>query len=423
MDISKLQYDGKNSCYIDSLFIFILLYKDTPFFAKFYKDIHHNKHAGIADNAKQIPRYFNDLYNNVCIGTATTTSVCRTNIRQTLNEIGKLFKKKPQTKRFERDWLSSQQDSSELLEFLMYIYDINTIMAYNRNNCYEYKNTNITYEQMNNANCTKKFATLSENHLADYVNDKFSYHITIDADDTTDFYSNQIYTIDNMEGKPLSSLKFPDALIIFNRWNVINLTNRKNYQRDTDKFILVNYKIKSPPPIFIIQINRLFINEKNHKEFNNNFINMPEYIVNPNNNTNKYILVGGTVHSGGAHGGHYTAYILNPATDTYFFYDDMGTLEPVGNYEKLTSHNNKFKNYCTLLFYILESDYNTQKSRICRVTQPPNKESSSDEYHSASDKSNQNNIIKHEPPNQIPIPQTITLAETYSSDLINFIFY
>jgi hypothetical protein len=406
---------------MDSLFIFILLYKNTPFFSNFYTKIDLENNKNIPDSLKNnkdikiavasIPQYFNDLYNNICKNSnSSNVAACRLNIRKNLNFIGGILanntnmqagskkrRKKTKTpitskvgnignyvKNFARDWLNDQQDSSELLEFLMYIYNINTNITYDINKCYEYNYKDKEYSVITEKIYTDRINKLSPSHRADYIANKLTYHVTTYAEQNLKLFDTDILDpIGNGNNTPPTVIKtYNNALIVFNKWDVINLTHKmSNKIEPDDDYIVVNYKINNPLPIFIIQINRLLVTN-NDTQFNDAKINIPLHITNPDNKSHKYILIGGTIHYGGSKGGHYTAYILNPATNTYFYYDNNGgNWVEIGLYDKLITTD--FSTRCTLIFYILESDYITQKQKVCRVTQETLESSS---YKTASEK-------------------------------------
>lgn len=390
MEFTKLKLTA-NSCYMDSLFIFILLYKNTPFFSKFYTKIDVNNNKNIPNSLKNnkaiqnaavtIPHYFTELYNNICKNSNNSTvAVCRLDIRNELNTIGSMLvhnsneKGRIGKKTFKQDWLKGQQDSSELLEFLMYIYNINTNINYDINKYYKYYNRDKKYIEIKEINYTDSIKHLSQAHRNDYIGYKFDYHITTYVEENLKIISNKILDPVKTNISPLHVNTIGDALIVFNKVNLINLTHRKAEEQENDNFILVTYKIKDPLPIFIIQINRLLITNSNnfqgnYANFNDTIINIPEYFSNPDNALYKYILIGGTVHNGGANGGHYTAYILNPTTGTYFYYNNSGgQWNEIGSYANLISTAD-FNRQCTLLFYILESDYIIEKRKTCQVTQ------------------------------------------------------
>ena len=137
-----------------------------------------------------------------------------------------------------------------------------------------------------------------------------------------------------------------------------------------ENMIFAEWCVIENAPIYIINVNRVVQTINNTvKEFINTEIDIPEILINkcmePNVN---YKFIGAIVHAGFKEGtethGHYTAFILNPTNNQYYFYNDLGTdkLTEVGDFKMVLDYTPNdpmtanIRTNCTTLFYLPEEE-------------------------------------------------------------------
>lgn len=416
-----------NSCYADSALIFILIYHAVPFFSDNfytstknnwtqYNDVQglsrefYNTEFIIQDNPyteMAYVRWLRQLLDGMKNDVQTNARACdnRNVFRFVLQDIWNRNKRYLQRKITNLgavdNWINSQLEASDLFQYLIYLFNclpndiiLKPYSGFRYDTNILGKKIELTHEALSAITTTKIQVPGLINRMFPTVKDEVPQSIqTLDSIDYTKFkmpstegQSTLLYPADTNLHKLMLTTILPNELktkskIPINvnanlnddiRIAYAELINRdivkfNKWTYDNDNKVFVNYVCKKDLPIIFININRIIRNQNGEKELSLSPIEMTEYITNPVTKT-KYILIGGTIHSGTVSRGHYTAYIRDPEDDKYYYYNDSdSTITPVGNYTQLLQASPNISTNSTTLIYIKEADYQTQKNYVSDI--------------------------------------------------------
>jgi hypothetical protein len=411
-------HNSHDSCYADSFLIFILVYHRIPFFLdNFYESAKNDikiKQDGlpaeffnrifIARNLQQTEAYYiaelRQLLGNMQTHLAQKTRTCtdyRDKFRDILQAIWYRNKDKLQpriTNLQDTDtWNKTDLESSDLLQYLLYLFNVPP------HNIYLLPESGFRYD----TNELGKKIPLSQDELARMSTPNIQipgliYNVfatetdeIVPAIQTRDSLDYMKFIMPSTEAQ--NTLIYPNdnnLHLLFLTTILPNELKRTDITQDTtstlpadikDKYAglinhdivkfnkwvydetskaFINYIARDDLPIIFINVNRIIRHHNGTKELSPHPVDLTEYITNPVTGT-KYILIGGTIHLGGHTGGHYTAYIRNPANNDFYYYNDIGsTVGRIGDYNQLLHANPDISKYGTTLIYIKEADYQIQ---------------------------------------------------------------
>ena len=284
-----INYDGKNSCYIDSLMVSLFNTKNdiikkiilkSPL--KYYKEC-----PKLLDYGNRIRDELIKIYETISEQKKNSQITECTNFRLLMQKYYNSYKKYINNKYDLIEWTSTQNDYADILSFFAIIFDIPDVLKYKHNNIIQFKYF-VDLFPLDELLTTDKI----------YIKDFYpKYEKTFESE-------NKYGLIETFTTK-VEYLAAPFLFILFNR-------------------ILLSEKIKTK----IIPSLKLKLKENNHNLYLNSII----------------------IHRGGKDYGHYTC--LYECKGIWYEYDDMNVNNRfiIGTFDNIIN-NDKYTENITGLFY------------------------------------------------------------------------
>ena len=481
LDFAKLKniINESNSCYLDSFLIFMVIYRNTAFFRQFYEmpvnsDIFTGKYKIYAEQLyNAIKKLYAELdkyspNNTTC---SNYRNIIRTTIGLIVPKLNDKFGSKQTTlnpdslAKYPTDWRSGQQDPVDLLSILTNIFGVDTsgLEIYHS---YGFKYVAGKYNKVDNINPELETIRTSNASLYNsYVSKAEQYVYTLNFNTNTQQPEMPIFaesiieppkelTLDGLKDMLISGIGLPgnNSLVRFSGCDIINkqyypykeikgngnvtlLENTISF----DNMLFANWCVGKTAPIYIINVNRVVKADSTIQNFINTQIDIPETLINTCMEPDTiYRFVGAIVHAGFKAGtktqGHYTAFILNPGDNKYYFYNDGGKeiLTEVGDFNAVLDYiptgdmTAPIRTNCTTLFYLPEDEINNATRDIntsSQVATPATRAESTEEdeeYYEADEGEPYNTLP---PPHQKAAPKITLPPYNPNKKLINFVVF
>lgn len=161
------------------------------------------------------------------------------------------------------------------------------------------------------------------------VKDFENFRLCVDWDEDYDFEKRKCITEEKAKDDELKEISLSDCISLFAQTERLGKNNSwycsdcKEHQRALKKLDL--WKL---PEILVIHLKRFHFNRYSKAKLSTlvNFpltnLNLDKFIINNDQKGQLYNLYAVSNHSGGLHGGHYTAYAKNSFDDKWYFYND-----------------------------------------------------------------------------------------------------
>ena len=302
-----LRYNN-NSCYMDSLLVALFNSKSSKVYDYFLQSPIKNHNSVLNNNANKIREELIYLYNNI-ISEKKEKNIYCTNLRKLLRDYENNYIKYVNKNHERNDWISSQSEPFQLLNFLDMIFN--------------YKNnTKIEYVSYGSNKPNKKTLVRKRVDTESNIN-------IINIDDLIG--KDELY-ISKLYPKKISTSKFSSD----NLWNV----DSKQYNTKIEKITLLS------SDFLIIHVNRLSYDNKLKTKI------IPSLKIKMKENKHSIYLKSIIIHNGDYNGGHYTC--LYECKNVWYEYDDTKSkMKIIGEFDNIINYKNGYymKN-CTDLIYI-----------------------------------------------------------------------
>ena len=315
-DNNMLEYDGINSCYIDSLLISLFSSDNDIVYELFFKTELNDKK--LKDNALLVKKELLNIYYKIKNNSNSNNYKC-SNLRKLLQDYKKKYNKAyPNNTIDQNNWQNEQSEPVQTLEFLNIILnfrDTTTIKmsnwgTNNRPTKNILKNTPITTRKQNNSIIYRISCENGKKNLN--ISDKIPSNVSI-----TKFDKNNMW-------KPSSNTKYKykveEVEIISAKLLFIHI-DRLIYDRNVNDIIKLETNVKPARKIIL------------------------------NDGSIKY-LHSIIMHNGGINAGHYTCLFRCKDNNKWLLYDDLKkNLKYIGSFTEVAK-NKKYMSSCTDLIYI-----------------------------------------------------------------------